>query len=412
VKGDFMIHFSKLLLILALGFLLTVSPVFGQAESGTLAGTVKDASGALVVGASVKIKNLATTAERTTKTDNTGHYNIPGIQPGSYSLQVGHTGFQTFEQTVEVTVGGAITADAQLSVGATSTVVEVVAEAGTVVNTQTQEMSQLVSAQQVAMLPSLTRNPYDFVALSGNVSSGDNTTTDVASGENLTSRGVGYSLNGQRESGTEILLDGVENVGVFNAAIGENVPVDSVQEYSVITNNFSAEYGRASGGVVNVTSQPGTNQFHVSGWEFNRLSAYTANTWENDAANAAAGSIVDPKGIYTRNQFGFAAGGPIIRNKLFIFESTEWTRVRSSATETEEVLDPSFISMLPSNVQSYFGTYGTNQVAPSGSVVTAGQLATAGLSVGPINGTTAVSASQPVFDVVNLGAPERKVNKK
>jgi outer membrane receptor for ferrienterochelin and colicin len=121
----------------------------------------------------------------------------------------------------------------------------------------------------MAQLPSLTRNAYDFVALSGNVSNGDSTSVNQGnnnvsgSGQGLTTRGVSFSLNGQRQTGTEILLDGVENVAVYSYAVGENVPIDSVQEYSVITNNFSAEYGRASGGVVNVTTRAGSNQFHV-----------------------------------------------------------------------------------------------------------------------------------------------------
>ena len=88
---------------------------------------------------------------------------------------------------------------------------------------------------------------------------------------------------GKEKSGTDILLDGVENVAVFTASVGQQVPVDSVQEYSVVTNNFSTEYGRASGGIVNVASKSGTNSFHGSGWEYNRLSAYTANTFDNVA---------------------------------------------------------------------------------------------------------------------------------
>ena len=114
---------------------------------------------------------------------------------------------------------------------------------------------------------------------------------------------------------------------------------------------------------------------------------------------------MDPKGICTRNQFGFAIGGPILKNKLFIFESTEWTRVRSLASETQEILDPSFISMLPANVQAYFTSYGAGAVSPSGVVTTAGQLVAAGYTVGPINGTTAVASSQPIFDVVNFKVP-------
>ncbi len=128
------------------------------------------------------------------------------------------------------------------------------AKAFTQVNTQTQELSQVVDTQQIANLPNLTRNPYDFVALAGNVSGGDNSTNSGAtaidatgSGQNQTDRGVGYAINGQRQSGTEVLLDGVENVSIFGAGIGEDIPLDATQEFSVITSNYSAQYGRASG---------------------------------------------------------------------------------------------------------------------------------------------------------------------
>jgi outer membrane receptor protein involved in Fe transport len=393
----------RLISLLAILAVFSIS-AFGQGEAGSISGTVRDASGAVVKGATVTTKSLATSAERSVQTGDQGQFNVPGLPPGDYSVKITSAGFKTFEASVTVAVGSISTVDAQMTVGATSQVVEVVAGAAAQVNTETQALSQLIDTQQLAQLPSLTRNPYDFVAVSGNVSNGDNTQASGGSQE-LTARGVGYSLNGQRETGTEILLDGVENIGLFSQVVGEDVPIDSVQEYNIVTNNFAAEYGRASGGVVNVSTKSGTNNWHGSLWEFNRLSAYTANTYANDAANYAAGSIVAPKGTYTRNQFGFDVGGPILKNKLFVYAATEWTRVRSEATETEEILDPSFISMLPGNTQAYFSQYGTGALPASGKVTTAGQLAGAGLTVGPINGVTVVPASQPVFDTVNFKAP-------
>ena len=385
---------------------LTLVPsAAAQVDSGLIAGTVTDQSGAVVTDAVVTVVNLNTNAERTTHTSSSGAFQIPALEPATYQVTITSSNFKPFTAKAEVTVGGHITVDAKLSVSASTTDVEVVAAGGTQVNTQTQELSQVVDSQQLSQLPSLTRNPYDFVALSGNVSNGDNTSDSMSSGQTLTTRGVGVAINGQRESGTEILLDGVENIGVFGASVGEDIPTDAVQEYSVITNNFSAEYGRASGGVVNLTTKSGTNHIHGTTWEFNRLSSYTANTYANDAANAAAGSIVAPKGKYTRNQFGFVVGGPVVKDKLFFSESTEWTRVRSAATETEEIFDPGFVSMLPANAQAYFSAYGTGAAASSGTVTTAGQLVASGLSVGPINGVTAVPASTPVFDTVNFTAP-------
>ena len=385
--------------------LIPCAVTYAQVESGVIAGTVMDQSGAIVPGATVAVRNLGTNAVRNTSTSSTGAYSVTGLEPATYEVTVKSPNFQTYAVKVEVTVGGNVTLDPKLSVGSSTTEVEVIATGGVQVNTQTQEMSQTVDTQQLAQLPSLTRNPYDFVTLSGNVSSGDNTTNSMSSGQNLTSRGVGYAINGQRQSGTEILLDGVENVAVFGVSVGQDIPVDTVQEYSVVTNNFAAEYGRASGGVVNLTTKTGTNNLHGSVWEFNRLSAYTANTYANDAANWAAGSVVSPKGIYTRNQFGFQVGGPIMKDKLFFAVGTEWTRVRSSATETQEILDPGFISTLPANVQAYFKTYGTGAAPTSGAVTTAGQLESTGLIIGPINGVTPVAPSTPIFDTVNFHAP-------
>jgi outer membrane receptor for ferrienterochelin and colicin len=111
-----------------------------------------------------------------------------------------------------------------------------------------------------------------WVGVSGNVAE------DTQSG-----RGAGYAINGQRSANTDILLDGGENVDLFTATVGQSVPLDSVQEFRVVTSNFTAEYGRAGGGVINVTIKSGTNQFHGSVYEFNRVSALAANTYQNDA---------------------------------------------------------------------------------------------------------------------------------
>jgi hypothetical protein len=264
---------------------LLCATAFSQVDSGQVAGSVTDDSGAVVPGAAVTVTNPASGSHRATLSSGTGSYIFVGLEPGTYRVSVTAGAFKPFNANVEVTVGSHVTLDAKLSVNGDVTEVQVVAEGGASVNTQTQELSQIVDTQQLAQLPSLTRNPYDFVVLSGNVSSGDNTTNNANSSQNLTSRGVGYAINGQRQTGTEILLDGVENISVFSDIVGEQIPIDSVQEFNIVTNNFSAEYGRASGGVVNLTTKQGTNRFHGSGWEFNRLSAYTANTYQNDTSD-------------------------------------------------------------------------------------------------------------------------------
>ena len=396
--------------------------VFGQAELGAIAGVVKDSTGAVVADAKVTATLTSTNAEHSATSNSLGEYHLQNLTPGTYSVVVSKSGFQTYKTTMEVAVGAHATLDASLTVGSGSTVVEVVAGAATEINTQTQELSQLIDTQQLAQLPSLTRNPYDFVAISGNVSNGDTTSNGgMGGGQELSNRGVGFAINGQRESGTEILLDGVENVSVFGVSVGENIPLDGVQEYSVITNNFSAEYGRASGGVVNVSTKAGSNGWHGSAWEFNRLAAYTANTFNNVANDL-------PKGQYTRNQFGFQVGGPILKNKLFVSESTEWTRVRSNSIQTEEIFDPSFLALLPANAQSYFSSFGTTSLASAGVASTWGGNNDGGwvgtwvnstsnscffgtnltntACVNPLlNGTTQIADGQAVMDTVNFSVP-------
>ena len=398
----------KLLVVLSLlaAVLLAYRPAWSQAETGSINGTVTDTTGAVIPGATVTAKSAATGAERTVTTGSAGEYVIQGLLPGFYDVTASSGNFSPFTSRVEVTIGGKATVDAQLSVSGKTTTVEVVGAGGAVVNTQSQELSQLVDTTQMTQLPSLDRDPYSFVSLSGNVSAGDTTSNtgspnpSFTTGESLTDRGVGYSLNGQRESGTDILLDGVENVGIFVVNAGQSVPLDSIQEFSIITNNFGVEYGRASGGIVNVDTKSGTNDIHGSAFEYNRLSAYTANTFNNEIRGV-------PKGSYVRNQPGFDIGGPILKNKLFASFSEEFIRVRSNAGVTNEVLDPTFIDLLPSNVQSYFAKFGTGAL-PSSGTVTWNDLATNPnnpIAIGKIDGTTSISPSQPIFDIVNFRAP-------
>jgi len=340
-----------------------------QVETGELAGTVLDSSGAVIPGAIVTVKNVGTNAVRNSVSAKDGSFRFTALEPATYDLNVHASGFQPYTAKVQVTVGGHVTLDARLSVSGTTTQVEVVGEGGTQINTQTQELSQVIGEQQVSQLPSLTRNPYDFVALAGNVSTGDATNSGDSRSNNTyqngpsQTRGVGFSINGQRTSGTEVLLDGVENISVYADTIGVYVPIDAVQEFRVTTSNFEAQYGRASGGVVNVSTKAGTNSFHGGAWEFNRIGAYTSNTETNDQINSAflanggSGALPAPKGQYTRNQFGFAVGGPVLKNKLFFFGSSEWTRVRSNATLSAAVPTPQFLAVTAPNVQDFFNKY-------------------------------------------------------
>src|SRR6202049_4108463 len=287
-------------------FALCAFLVVAQTETGQIAGTVLDPSGAAIPNAAVTAKSPTNGVTRTAKTSGTGVYTITDLLPGPYDVSVVAQGFSQSQQRVTVTVGGRIGQDFQLQVGAATTLVEV-SESATTVNTETQTLSQVVTENQIRELPNLTRNPYQFVALAGN-----------ASDAGMGTRGAGFSINGQREASTNLLLDGASNNDEFAGAIGQQVPLDSIQEFSVLTSNFTAEFGRASGGIVNVVTKAGSNSLHGTAYEFNRVSRFASNSFQNNANGP-------PEAVFVRNQFGYSAGGPAIKNKLFFFSSTEWT---------------------------------------------------------------------------------------
>src|SRR2546430_10050710 len=313
MEGTFSRQFGTRYFSLALAtfFLLVSCAVvgFGQAETGQIKGKVTDPNGAVVPNATVTVKSVATGAERTATADSDGVYIVTNLQPGLYDVTFQGGSFAAATQRVEITTGARVTLDQTLGLQAVSGTVNVVAAGGVEVNTTSQELSNVVSSAQLRELPTITRNPYALVGISGNVN------PDNASG-----RGTGFSINGQRSASTNILLDGGENVDNFVAGVGQSIPLDAVGEFHVITSNFSAEYGRASGGIVNVSTRPGTNNWHGSIFEFNRISRFASNGFDNNARG-------NPKSLFARNQFGYSLGGPIKKNKLFFFNSTEWIRV-------------------------------------------------------------------------------------
>ncbi|HJQ23171.1 MAG TPA: TonB-dependent receptor [Blastocatellia bacterium] len=349
--------------LLAVFFLLPLA-AFAQTETGQITVKAVDPQKAVVAGASVTVKSVERGTTQTATTSDEGIATITNLQPGLYEVTVTGSGFAPTTQRAQVTVGAKLTLDFDLSAQAKGEVVNVVAgEGGVEVNTQTQELSDVVSQKQITELPTLTRNPYDLVGISGNVSPAD-----------PSGRGTGFAINGQRAASTNILLDGGENVDTFVAGVGQNVPLDSVQEFRIITSNFSAEYGRASGGIVNVATRAGSNAFHGSLYEFNRISALASNDFENNAQGI-------PKGTFTRNQFGYSAGGRVIKDKLFFFSSTEWTRIRSSQEVVSLVPTPEFLAQTSATTRAYFSNY--QLVTPiNGPTFTAGQLGVAGVPSG------------------------------
>jgi outer membrane receptor protein involved in Fe transport len=323
--------------------LLSTTLALGQTDTGQISGTITDATGAVLVGAKVVAKSTTTGTIRETTTNSAGLYTMPGLKPDSYEVTVAAPGFEKIVRHLNLTVSAVLEVSVQMKIGNASTIVEVL---GTTdvnsVNTETATLSETITATELTELPtSPERDPYRLVANAGNV------TEDTQS-----MRGAGFAINGMRSASTSILLDGGENVDLFTASRGQIIPLDSVQEFTVLTNNFSAEYGRASGGVVNLVTKSGTNAIHGSAYEFNRVSKLSANTEQNDSTGT-------PKGVFTRNNFGFSVGGPIKKDKLFFFNNTEWIRVRSAAAIQLTIIDPSSYASLAPASQAFFTKYGT-----------------------------------------------------
>src|SRR5262249_39637069 len=276
-------------------------------------------------------------AVREAESDDHGLYLVSNLLPALYSVTVEANGFSTLERRVDVPVGTKITVDLKLSVGSASTIVQVEAGAASQINMETQTLGGLINAQQVATLPTLNANPYTFVSLVGNVADSDASPSGaIVSMGAQTGAGVGVVVNGLRSASTNALLDGAANNDEFGGHLGQQVPLESVQEFSVLTNNFTAEFGRASAGVVNVVTKAGSNNFHGSAYEINRLSAYGANDFFNKANGVS-------RPVYARNQFGGSFGGPIKKDKMFFFASPEWTRIRSSAPVVNVIPDQNLI---------------------------------------------------------------------
>src|SRR6185503_12758900 len=330
----------------------------------------------VVTGAKVTAKSVDTGREATATSDEQGSYTMTALQPGLYDVVVAAGNFKASNQRVQVTIGSKVSVDTQLALTeVTGETVSVIASEGVEVNTQTSEVSNIVTGTQIRELPTLTRNPYDLIGLANNVASDD--PGPAVPGVGVSGRGAGFNINGLRAASTNVLLDGVDNNNVYYAALGQNIPLDAVGEFRVVTSNFSAEYGRASGGIINVLTRGGSNAFHGSGFGFNRISRLASNGYNNNANGI-------PRGVFTRNQFGYTFGGPAIKEKLFFFNSTEWTRVRSVTTVTSIVPTAAFIANTSAATKNFFSRYNLSQ---------------------PINGRTLTKGDIDALGITNPGGP-------
>ncbi len=292
-----------------------------QLPTAKVTGLVTDSTGAAVNGADVEAQNRATGIVLKTVTNDSGDYTFPVLTPGVYSVAVRKTGFESINRTgIELVVSQIARIDFQLKVGSTQQTVEVKA-AVPLLDNATASLGQVIDTKAVAELPLNGRNFLQLAKLSTGV-------LETKSGDRTTAGG-GFIANGVRAQLNNFLLDGVDNNSKVldqqnSSPVAVQPSVDAVQEFKVETNNYSAEYGYSAGAVVNASLKGGGNQIHGDAFEFLRNDVF-------DARNYFA-SPTQPKPTLQRNQYGGTLGGPIVKNKAFLFGSFEQTRENDGIT--------------------------------------------------------------------------------
>src|SRR3984893_9423784 len=307
--------------------LLTSVRVYAQVSGATMTGTVNDATGAVIPNAQLSIQNVATGEVRGVTTDKAGFYTAPNLLPGSYEVTVTASGFSTEVRSgITLTVGAQQVLNLTMKIGQVSQKVEVTGEAPAV-QLATSDISGVVSQTEVVELPLNGRDWTQLATLQPGVISVGSIQANTGTRDRA-HRGYGLqmAISGNRPTQNNYRIDGISVNDYLNggpgSVEGSTLGVDAVQEFSVLTSNYSTEYGRTSGGVINAITKSGTNQFHGDAYEFLRNSAL-------DARNYFDGATIPE---FRRNQFGGAIGGPIRKDHTFFFADYEGLRQNLGVT--------------------------------------------------------------------------------
>src|SRR5712692_2702295 len=328
-----------------------------QTPTGNILGTVRDSAGGAIPGTSVSAKSVETGAVRSAATDSSGAYQILSVPAGLYDLEAGNKGFKTqVQKGVAVTVGAAITVNFTLAVGDVQERVEVTSSSQEL-NTTDASMGGLVGETAIRELPLNGRDWLQLATLQAGVVGGIGQQSAATSTNSRAARGNGVALviSGNRPTGNVFLVDGLVVNDQANASPGSglnvNLGVEAVREFRVFTDEYTAQYGRSTGGVVTAVFKSGTNDFHGNVYEFLRNDIL-------DAANFFTNKAPLPKAPLRRNQFGGSAGGPIKKGKTFIFGDFEALREVKGITHNTVTLSPSALSgpVAPS-VRPYLGFF-------------------------------------------------------
>src|SRR5262245_31622895 len=295
--------------VLCLAFLFSSLAIAQSGSTGTISGVVQDESGAVIPGVEVTVTNVDTGINSNSLTNETGAYHVPTLIPGRYEVRAQLAGFETtIRRGIQLTVGSALEINMALRVGQVSQETIVTAEAP-MVNTVTSTVAGLVDERTIRDLP-LNGRSFDYlIALESSAP------TFRSRGRFSTYGQVDvYTVNGANTASNLYLMDGIEMQGAGSAfqvpggVLGRNLGVDAIQEFAVLTSNYSAAYGKKAGGVINIATRSGTNDLHGSVYEYLRNSALDARNFFDKQ-----------KPAFERNSFGASLGGPIVKDSSFFF---------------------------------------------------------------------------------------------
>ena len=311
--------------------ILSSGSAWAQKDTGVIAGTVRDASGAVVAGAKVRVKDVDHGTEFDTKTEANGEYVAGPLKVGRYTITVEKGNFKTaIAGPVQLDVQGRIEADVKLEIGEVSQKVEVTVQ-NPLLETETSTMGQVMDKTRIETLPLNGRNFAQLAQLGVGV-------VPSEPGSRITGN-FGFSVDGARSLQNNFLLDGIDNNSNLGDLLNESSyviqpPIDAIEEFKVQTNDYSAEFGRGNGAILNAVIKSGSNSFHGDVFEYFR----------NDALDASPFFIVSQKPEYKQNQFGATFGGPIQKDKTFFFVDYEGFRLRQGLPQTAEVPDQSMVN--------------------------------------------------------------------
>ncbi len=307
-----------------LGIVFLASSIFCQAQEVTAAitGSITDQTGAPISGASIIATDRARGTAWPTVTNSAGAYTLPRIPVGAYDVRISAPGFQTaVRSNILLVLNQTARIDVQMQVGAVTQTVEVTS-AAPLLQTDSTTLGTIINSRTNEAIPLATRNYVQLTLLAPGA-----VTTDPSmfTGSESSFNGGRPLINGNREQADNFILDGMDNNQVSENAVGYTPSVDAIEEFNMITQNASAEFGNFMGGIINATIKSGTNRYHGSLFEFFRNDRLNANDW---AANWQG----NPRSLLRWNEFGGTIGGPILRDKLFFFADYQGSRFDQPAT--------------------------------------------------------------------------------